>query len=1037
MTTVPPVTIPAPLIEAVRSGRVILFLGSGASMEAKSENGIQPPSAKQLAADLGQHFLGQDLSDFGLMQVAEMASRARGQNVVFEHIRSQLKTFKPSPAHMLIPKFRWHTIATTNYDTLVESAYGSTNSPIQNLIPFVKDSEPIETKMSEFQNSLVYLKLHGCVEHAHDADIPLVLDPSHYERYRTNRERLFDRLSDYAHEIPFLFIGYAFSDPHIQNLIYRLNRTGSRPEYYVVGPNIPSVIAQHWLSERIVAIDATFSGFMTALDATVPEHWRQLQPGKLSRGHPIQKHFRTTSDISGNLLESLEADLLYVHPLMATEEQSARNFYRGYDRGFSGVASDLDARRRVSNDLILQLIDDQNSDGVKFYLLRGAAGTGKTICLKRIGWEISSHFDAPVLWSLENGRLRWQSIRELYDFTGKRLYLIVDQAIERLAEIEVLMQMAFAHGIHLSVISAERDATWNVGNDDFESRWDVQSFSIGQLVKSEIEDLILRLKIHSALGVLTALSPQEQIRAFDEADRHLLVALHEVTLGKPFEEIVIDECRSLTPIEAQQLYLDICTLNQFGASVRAGVINRISAIPFTIYQSKFFLPLEGVVLTQNNRYSGDFEYKSRHPRVASLVFKQAFPKDEDRVNQLARIISCLDEGYNADRQAIGALIRARNLITLLSDADQGRQVYDHVTVLLGGRWYVRHQRAIFELNHDQGSLENAEEEARAGLELEPGRSSVLHTMAEISRARAQAESDGIRKDIYRQQARERLSKIKKDHSGFVDGSRCKLRLDEMNDALKSIDAEDDHSVQVFTERTRLARQAIDDAIERHPTDADIVRLSAAFFLILRENDKARLALERAWRQKPKGPGVGLQLVRLYQGIDDTELAKKTLDEALERHPQDPGVNLAMARHIIDFDQNNDRAAYYLPRSYHASDRNYVARYLHAQYLLLINDGSRSAEIFDEVNQYAPVDYKPRTNFEITRISQTIGRATGRIAKKEESYAFLTLPAYPHDIYTNISNNDPDQWARVVHQTSVSFTVGFNRNGPVAIDIQLE
>ena len=135
------------------------------------------------------------------------------------------------------------------------------------------------------------------------------------------------------------------------------------------------------------------------------------------------------------------------------------------------------------------------------------------------------------------------------------------------------------------------------------------------------------------------------------------------------------------------------------------------------------------------------------------MFKQAFPKDESRVNQLARIIGCLDEAYNADRQAIAALIRARNLITLLSDVDQGRYVYDHVTDLLGDRWYVRHQRAIFELNHDQGSLENAEEEARKGLELEPECSSVLHTMAEISRARAQKESDGIRKDVYRRQAR--------------------------------------------------------------------------------------------------------------------------------------------------------------------------------------------------------------------------------------------------------------------------------------------
>ena len=1029
-------SIPAPLVEAIKGGRVILFLGAGASMEAESIDGKQPPSAKQLAADLAQHFLGQDLSDFGLMQVAEMASRARGQNVVFEHIRSQLKAFKPSPAHKLIPTFRWHTIATTNYDTLVEDAYGATEKPIQNLLPFVKDREPIETKKSEVQNPLVYLKLHGCVEHAHDAEIPLVLDPSHYELYRANRTRLFDRLSDYAHEIPFLFIGYTLTDPHIRNLFYRLDRTGSRPEYYVVTPNIPPAVRQHWLSKRIVAIDATFGSFMMALNGTLPGLWRKIQPKKLKPNLPIQKHFRTTSDPSETLLESLDADLTYVHPSMPTEEQSAQNFYRGYDHGFAAVASDLDARRRVSNDLILQLIDDHSSSGVKFYLLRGAAGTGKTVALKRIAWEIAQHFDAPVLWSRENGRLRHQVVRELYELIGKRIYLVVDRAIERFTEIEEVMQVAFTHGIHLSVISAERDSTWNVAKDDFDSRWGVQPFSIGQLVKPEIEDLIKRLKIHSALGVLTPLSAQEQIRAFAEADRHLLVALHEVTHGKPFEEIVIDECRSLTPQKAQQIYLDICTLNQFGAPVRAGVINRISGIPFTVYEREFFSPLQGVVLTQSNRYSGDYEYKSRHPRVASLVFKQAFPEDKDRVSQLERIVGCLDEGYDADRDAITGLIKARNLITLMTDVEQGRHVYDCMQELLGNRWYVLHQRANFELNHKQGSLENAEEEGRKALEIEPARPSILHTLSEISRARAQKETNGFRKDIYRQQARERLDKIKKDHSSFADGTRCKLRLDEMHDALKAVDTNDDNSVKVFTEKSRLARQAIDRAIDRHPIDPDILRLKADFFRMLKEDEKARLALEQAWRRNPRGSSVGLQLVRIYQDHNNPQQAQTILEEALDRHPQDTSVNLEMALHCIREDTNIDRAAYYLARSYHSSDRNYVARYVHAQYLLLSNEGGRSAELFDEVNQLAPPDYHPRSDFIISMISKLIGRVNGRVLKHEESFAFLRLTTYPRDIYTNISNSDVSEWARAVLQASVNFKVGFNRNGPVGFDVRV-
>ena len=404
--------IPPPLIEAVKGGRVILFLGAGASIEAKSGNGNLPPSTTQLARDLSQRFLGEDLSDFGLMRVASMASDKCGQNVVFEHIRSQLKAFRPSAAHKLIPTFRWHTIATTNYDTLVEDAYGESEQPLQDLLPFVKDAEPIEMKKSDVLHPLVYLKLHGCVEHAHDPEIPLVLDSAHYERYRANRGRLFDRLTDYAHEIPFLFVGYSLQDPHIESLIYRLNRKGTRPEYYVVTPNVPQTIRQYWQSQRIIVLDATFGEFMADLDKIIPEPWRRIQTREPGHSQPIQKHFKTGSNLSETLIESLESDLMHIHPSMPTGKQSARDFYRGYDQGFAAIASGFDTDRRVSNDLILQLIDDQSSGGINFYLLRGAAGTGKTVALKRIAWDIAQHFGVPVLWFRENGRLRPQVIRE-------------------------------------------------------------------------------------------------------------------------------------------------------------------------------------------------------------------------------------------------------------------------------------------------------------------------------------------------------------------------------------------------------------------------------------------------------------------------------------------------------------------------------------------------------------------------------------------------------------------------------------------------
>ena len=143
----------------------------------------------------------------------------------------------------------------------------------------------------------------------------------------------------------------------------------------------------------------------------------------------------------------------------------------------------------------------------------------------------------------------------------------------------------------------------------------------------------------------------------------------------------------------------------------------------------------------------------------------------------------------------------------------------------------------------------------------------------------------------------------------------------------------------------------------------------------------------------------------------------------------------MARQIVREGTNIARAAYYLGRSYHSSDRNYVARYEHAQYLLLIGDGDRSTEVFDEVNQIAPPDYHPRSGVKTSTISTLIGRVNGRVLTREESYAFLKLQNYPRNIYTNISNSNVEQWSKLRYQANVNFEVGFNRCGPVGINVR--
>ena len=77
------------------------------------------------------------------------------------------------------------------------------------------------------------------------------------------------------------------------------------------------------------------------------------------------------------------------------------------------------------------------------------------------------------------------------------------------------------------------------------------------LNRNEVEALVGLLVKHKANGPnLENLTIEEQIEQFEKrAGRQLLVALHEATMGIPFEEILHNEYDNLTPPSAQSLYL--------------------------------------------------------------------------------------------------------------------------------------------------------------------------------------------------------------------------------------------------------------------------------------------------------------------------------------------------------------------------------------------------------------------------------------------------------------------------------------------------
>ena len=97
--------IPQILIDQIKDGRAILFLGSGAAIGAKHPDDINPPVGDGLSKLISDKFLSPIFYNRPLTQISELAVSETDLLTVQSYIAYLFKDFYPADFHKLIPKF--------------------------------------------------------------------------------------------------------------------------------------------------------------------------------------------------------------------------------------------------------------------------------------------------------------------------------------------------------------------------------------------------------------------------------------------------------------------------------------------------------------------------------------------------------------------------------------------------------------------------------------------------------------------------------------------------------------------------------------------------------------------------------------------------------------------------------------------------------------------------------------------------------------------------------------------------------------------
>ena len=127
------------IISQIDQGKVVLFLGAGASHVAGG------PSGQKLTQMIKSNFPKIDQGQNDFIEVCQdvVDTPPYDKNKLDEFVREKLLSLQPSSSHRAMTKYDWAAIFTTNFDDLVEVAYRTTPDASKRCIPVYSDNPQV------------------------------------------------------------------------------------------------------------------------------------------------------------------------------------------------------------------------------------------------------------------------------------------------------------------------------------------------------------------------------------------------------------------------------------------------------------------------------------------------------------------------------------------------------------------------------------------------------------------------------------------------------------------------------------------------------------------------------------------------------------------------------------------------------------------------------------------------------------------------------------------------------------------------------
>jgi len=376
------------LLNEIIEGKIVLFLGDEVAVHA----GL--PSREELAKYLARKFPEAEAEGGDLLEVCrdiiEMPDYEL--NMLEDEVRSKLlEGIDPGRFHRLLPAFVWRAIFTVTYDDLIEWAYDDAKE--QNRQSFQMVSSPKYTGNLDNPEILHFIPLLGYITEK-EYEGRIVLSKSDYDRKRETRRRLLRLLSEFARGGSVLYLGFDPRDRILRDLmdLVKENTEGTFPRGYFLGEvqsKRDTARIEQWgltivprsLEEFVeVLADKKDQVFLGVPCTKVGDLTLRLKRKTISIPAAVARQYKDAFEVLSEETIAEDKEEANFEAFLARELPGWHPYREDWDFRRDGYE---EFRKKVENalekaDLYLNRI----------FVIDGAAAVGKSICLRRLVYDI-------------------------------------------------------------------------------------------------------------------------------------------------------------------------------------------------------------------------------------------------------------------------------------------------------------------------------------------------------------------------------------------------------------------------------------------------------------------------------------------------------------------------------------------------------------------------------------------------------------------------------------------------------------------------